>query len=59
MSTNDDHRDWIERVNDEGVNLTKWEEGFMINITDQFERSGRLSPGQIETLEKIYAERTP
>lgn len=51
--------DWIERVNTEGRNLNAWELGFMESITDQFERTHRLSDLQEEKLEKIYAEKTP
>ena len=51
--------EWIDRVNTEGVNLSAWERSFMESITDQFERSGRLSEKQAEILERIYAEKTP
>jgi uncharacterized membrane-anchored protein len=51
-------KDWIDRVNSEGRNLTKWEENFMESITEQFENSGSLSDRQEEILEKIYAEKT-
>lgn len=50
---------WIRDVNEEGQGLSAWELGFMESITEQFERSGRLSEKQIETLERIYAEKTP
>lgn len=49
---------WIETVNEEGRNLTDWEVGFMESLTDQFERSGRISDRQEEILERIYAEKT-
>ncbi len=39
--------------------LTPWETSFMESITDQFDRSGRLSDRQVEILERIYAEKTP
>ncbi len=51
--------DWIACVNDEGRSLTTWEEEFMESITEQFEATGDLSEAQIDTLERIYAERTP
>jgi len=51
--------EWIERITDEGRNMTAWETGFMADITDQFERTGSLSDGQEESLERILAERTP
>jgi hypothetical protein len=54
-----DYADWIRQVNEEATKpLTKWEESFMESITDQFERTGRLSERQIEILERIYAEKT-
>lgn len=52
-------RQWIDDVNTLGRGLSKWEENFMISITDQFDRSGRLSERQIAILEQIYAEKTP
>ncbi len=54
-----DISEWIERVNDEGVNLTAWELGFMESITEQFERQHWLSDQQVTHLEQIYSERTP
>lgn len=50
---------WIETVNDEGVNLTKWEQDFMDSITEQFEERNWISHKQEEILERIYAEKTP
>lgn len=47
----------IEKVNEEGVNLTAWEKQFMESITDYFDRGGTLSESQIEHLERIYTER--
>ena len=38
--------------------LTKWEEEFIISISNQFDRKGSLSDKQFEILERIYAERT-
>lgn len=38
--------------------LTKWEEGFIESITDQFNRTFNLSERQFEILERIYAEKT-
>lgn len=50
--------DWINQVNEEGKNLSKWELSFMESITDQFERKRWLSDRQEEILERIYAEKT-
>jgi hypothetical protein len=38
--------------------LTKWEQDFIISISDQFDQRGSLSDKQFEILEKIYAEKT-
>lgn len=38
--------------------LTKWEEGFIIDMRDQWDRTGSLSDRQFEILERIYAEKT-
>lgn len=56
--SNDSIQQWIHTVNDFGRHLTDWEVNFMESITYQFELSGSLSEGQIEILERIYAEKT-
>ena len=49
----------IEAVNENAeTSLTKWEIQFMESITDQFERTARLSERQIEILDRIYCEKT-
>ena len=55
----DDLQDWIEKILTEGRNVTKWESSFVESVSDQLDRSGHLSPDQIDTLERIYTERTP
>jgi len=51
--------EWIRMVNEEATKpLSPWEQNFMESITDQFDRSRYLSEAQIETLERIYAEKT-
>jgi len=52
-------RDWIIKVNDEGVNLSDWERQFMESITDQFDRKLWISDRQEEILERIYTEKVP
>jgi len=52
------HRQWIDTVSREGVNLTPWEEDFITSIDQQLERRGYLSEPQAEILERIYSERT-
>ncbi len=55
----DDLQDWIEKILTEGRNVTKWESSFVESVADQLDRSSHLSPDQIDTLERIYTERTP
>lgn len=50
-------QDWIDRVNDEGLNLSEWERDFMISLTDQWVRRRDISNKQEEILERIYTER--
>ena len=50
---------WINTVNDEGVNLSKWELDFMESITEQFGTCNWISDKQEEILERIYADKTP
>ena len=38
--------------------LTKWEEGFVESVDEQFTKRGSLSEKQIAVLERIYAEKT-
>ena len=51
---------WVETITTEGLNLTKWEEDFVMSIRERFEE-GRwhLTEKQAEILERIYAEKTP
>ena len=50
---------WIDYINDNRINLTKWEEDFMESITDQFAVRNSLSDKQEEILERIYVNKTP
>lgn len=51
---------WLDTIETEGVNLTKWEEDFCQAVRDQFDAGRfRLSERQVETLERIYSEKTP
>lgn len=38
--------------------LSPWEEGFISDVADQFDRSGYLSDPQREKLEQIYSDKT-
>jgi len=51
--------EWIRQVNEEASKpLTSWEESFMISITDQFERIRYLTDDQVDSLERIYSQKT-
>jgi hypothetical protein len=50
--------DWINQVNEKGLDLTKWEEDFMEFLTEQFKNRGSVSDKQEEILERIYTDRT-
>jgi len=52
-------KEWIERINDEAVNVTEWELGFMESITEQMERTGSLSDKQKDIVERIYTNKVP
>lgn len=56
----DDISEWIYRVNNESHKpLTSWESQFMESITEQWDKTRRLSERQREILERIYTEKTP
>ena len=53
---------WVSSIKTEGINLTDWEESFIESIYERLERYGEktiLSDRQIQTIEKIYADKTP
>lgn len=50
---------WINTVQEEGRNLSKWEQDFMESIQDQWERRKFITDRQEEILERIYSEKTP
>ena len=52
-------KEWIEYVQVQGVNLTKWEESFIESIAEQFELKQWISDKQEEILERLYTEKTP
>lgn len=52
-------RDWIDRINDEGLNLSDWEKQFMESVTDQFGRKSSISDKQEEIVERIYTDKVP
>lgn len=38
--------------------LSKWEEGFIESVDEQFTARGSISERQFEILERVYAEKT-
>lgn len=51
-------RSWIEALETPSKPLTAWELSFLESVSDQLERRGSLTVGQIETLERMYSEKT-
>lgn len=47
----------LERVTTHCLELTRWERGFVINVVDQWDRTGYLTEPQIDTLRRIQAAR--
>lgn len=57
---NPEYAQWLDAIEADGLNLTKWEEDFIASIRDRFDRGWTtLSERQAEILERIYAEKTP
>ena len=54
---NVDH--FLDVLEAEGRNLTKWEEDFVDSVKGQREDGRHLSDRQFEILERIYSEKTP
>lgn len=50
---------WINLVQEEGRDLSKWEQDFMESIQERFERTKFITDKQEEILERIYSEKTP
>ena len=55
----DDQNTMLEAIEHQGVNLTTWEEEFVESLRSQFDAGRDLTERQLETLERIYAQRTP
>ena len=49
---------WIDTINTEAKELSKWEENFMESVTEQFELWKSISNRQEEILERLYTEKT-
>lgn len=53
------YQEWVELIQTEGRNLTKWELDFVDSIAEQLGNGRQLSDRQIEHLDRIYTEKTP
>lgn len=49
----------IDTIQNEGRNLTEWEEDFVKSVVGQFKQRGWLSPRQAEIIDRIYCEKCP
>jgi hypothetical protein len=59
MADEEDWDHWLEVIQFDGVNLSKWEEDFIDSLVVQREEGRRLSDRQAQILERIYSDRTP
>lgn len=51
-------QEWIDDLSTSPQKpLSKWEQQFIESISDQFTRSGSLSPLQLEKLEELYEKK--
>jgi hypothetical protein len=48
---------WIDTINNDGINLTKWELDFMESITEQFNKYHKISDKQEAIVERIYTDK--
>jgi len=53
------HRDWVDRIKTEGVNLSVKEEDFIESIDDQLAWGRHLTEPQASWLEDIYTNKVP
>jgi hypothetical protein len=51
-------RHMLDKLGNPSKELTEWEENFITSITEFIDARGYLTPKQMETLERIYAEKT-
>jgi hypothetical protein len=49
----------ITRCLNEGQDLSKWEEDFLMSLSDQLDRRGTLSERQEEILDRVYTNKVP
>jgi hypothetical protein len=51
-------KEWVEKLQQEGKNLTSWEEDFIESVSERLNMSLSLSEKQEEILERLYADKT-
>ena len=49
---------WLTVIEEEGRDLSKWEEDFIESLREQWDRGRWMSERQREILERIYADQT-
>ena len=59
MSDEADWDEWIDTIDEIGVNLTKWEDDFVQSLKERRDKGWKLSERQAEILERIFVEKTP
>lgn len=50
---------FVSELQEAGLELSKWEEGFLESVADKLSKNWTLSERQIEILERLYADKTP
>lgn len=53
------YKQWVEHIQQHGVNLTEREDEFIESVAGQIEEGRALSEGQGDWIEDIYTKRTP
>lgn len=52
-------KQWLEACEDNSERLNPWETNFIESMRGRIDRDWQLTDLQVQTLEKIYADRTP
>lgn len=52
------YQSWVDALNENIDELTKWEEDFVDSIAERLQRKVNLTERQAEVLERIYSEKT-
>lgn len=51
--------EWLDAINQRGVNLTSWEEEFIESVTMQVAKGRPITDKQFAIIERIYTKRVP